>query len=47
PRPDGGARSSGLGLNFVAEIAKLHAGSVSLANRQGGGAIATVVLPLV
>lgn len=46
PRPEGGARSSGLGLNFVAEIAKLHAGSVSLANREGGGAVATVVLPL-
>ncbi len=46
PRPDGGARSSGLGLNFVAEIAKLHGGSVSLANREGGGALATVMLPL-
>ena len=46
PRPDGGARSSGLGLNFVAEIAQLHGGSASLQNREGGGAIATVVLPL-
>ncbi|GAB1408016.1 two-component system sensor histidine kinase CreC [Thermomonas brevis] len=45
PRPDGGARSSGLGLNFVAEIAKLHGGRVSLSNRDGGGAEARVVLP--
>lgn len=46
PRPDGGARSSGLGLNFAAEIAKLHGGRVSLGNRDGGGARARVVLPL-
>ena len=46
PRPDGGTRSSGLGLNFVAEIAKLHGGSVTLDNRDGGGALATVLLPL-
>ena len=46
PRPDGGIRSSGLGLNFVAEIAKLHGGEASLANRDGGGAIARVVLPI-
>lgn len=43
PRPDGGARSSGLGLNFVAGIAGLHGGSVALGNREGGGAVATVV----
>lgn len=46
PRPDGGARSSGLGLNFVVEIAKLHGGEVTLGNRDGGGAVATVLLPL-
>ena len=46
PRPDGGARGNGLGLNFVAEIAKLHGGTVSLVNRDGGGAIAVVVFPL-
>ena len=45
PRPGGGARSSGLGLNFVAEIAQLHGGSVSLGNRAGGGAVARVLLP--
>lgn len=44
PRPDGG-RSSGLGLPFVAEVAELHGGSVSLSNREGGGAIARLSLP--
>ena len=47
PRPDGGTRSSGLGLNFVAEIAKLHGGHARLANREGGGSVASVMLPLV
>ena len=46
PRPDGGNRSSGLGLNFVAEIAQLHGGRATLGNREGGGALARVVLPL-
>lgn len=46
PRPDGSARGNGLGLNFVAEIAKLHGGRVTLENRDGGGALATVLLPL-
>ena len=46
PRPDGGSRSSGLGLNFVAEVAGLHGGSAALANRDGGGAIATLLVPL-
>jgi two-component system, OmpR family, sensor histidine kinase CreC len=47
PRPDGGSRSSGLGLCFVAEAAELHGGSVALANRDGGGAVASMVLPVV
>ena len=46
PRPDGGTRSSGLGLNFVAEIAQLHGGRASLGNRHEGGALARVILPL-
>ena len=46
PRPDGGPRGSGLGLCFVAEVAALHGGSAQLANREGGGAIATLRLPL-
>jgi two-component system sensor histidine kinase CreC len=45
PRPDG-ARSSGLGLSFVREVAALHGGRIALCNREGGGAEATLVLPL-
>ena len=47
PRPAGGSRSSGLGLCFVAEVAALHGGSVTLANREGGGAVAGLELPAV
>jgi two-component system sensor histidine kinase CreC len=46
PRPEGGSRSSGLGLTFVAEVAKLHGGRVTIADRDGGGTVATVILPL-
>jgi two-component system sensor histidine kinase CreC len=45
PRPGGGSRSSGLGLCFVAEAAALHGGEASLANREGGGALATLSVP--
>ncbi|GAB2611019.1 two-component system sensor histidine kinase CreC [Novilysobacter erysipheiresistens] len=45
-RPDGGSRSSGLGLCFVAEVAALHGGRVNLENRDGGGAVARLVVPL-
>ena len=44
-RPDGGSRSSGLGLPFVAEVAALHDGRASLNNQQGAGAEATLFLP--
>lgn len=44
PRPDGGHRSSGLGLCFVAQVADLHGGSAALDNRAGGGACATLRL---
>jgi len=44
PRPDGG-RSSGLGLPFVAEVAELHGGSITLDNREGGGAVGRLRLP--
>ncbi len=44
-RPDTGLRSSGLGLPFVREVARLHGGSVSLRNREGGGAEAVLRLP--
>jgi two-component system sensor histidine kinase CreC len=44
PRPDG-ARSSGIGLSFVREVAALHGGEVRLDNREGGGALALLELP--
>jgi len=45
PRPGSGKKSSGLGLSFVARVARLHGGSCSLDNRPGGGAVATLTLP--
>ncbi len=45
PRP-GGAKSTGLGLAFVREAAALHGGTVSVANGEGGGAVASLVLPV-
>ena len=47
PRPDGGQRSSGLGLPFVREVMRLHGGEASLANRPGGGAEAVLSLPMI
>jgi two-component system sensor histidine kinase CreC len=44
PRPGNGNRSSGLGLCFVAEAAKLHGGEARLSNRDGGGAVGGVIL---
>lgn len=44
PRPDNGSRSSGLGLCFVAEVATLHGGEAALENRNGGGAVASLVV---
>ena len=46
PRPDGGSRSSGLGLPFVAQVAELHGGSTSLTEREGGGTVAILLLPV-
>ncbi len=46
PRPQGGSRSSGLGLCFVGEAAELHGGRAELSNREGGGAVASILLPL-
>ncbi|MEY3011797.1 MAG: two-component system sensor histidine kinase CreC, partial [Pseudomonadota bacterium] len=45
PRPDSGAKSTGLGLTFVREVVELHGGSASLRNGAGGGAVATLDLP--
>ena len=47
PRPDGGGKSSGLGLAFVREVVELHGGSIRLENRTDTqGARATLRLPL-
>ena len=47
PRPGATRRSTGLGLALVREIAHLHGGEVTLANRPAGGAIATFAVPAV
>jgi nitrogen fixation/metabolism regulation signal transduction histidine kinase len=39
-------RGSGLGLSLVRDIARQHGGTVSLEDREGGGACARLVLPL-
>jgi two-component system sensor histidine kinase CreC len=44
PRPDGGSRSSGLGLPFVAQVAQLHGGRAELHPREGGGTVAGILL---
>jgi two-component system sensor histidine kinase CreC len=44
PRPQGGSRSSGLGLCFVAEVAALHDGQAILENREPTGARASLVI---
>jgi len=46
PRPDGGHRSSGLGLSFVAQVADLHGGRAGVGNHPEGGALASLWLPL-
>ncbi|WP_354685639.1 two-component system sensor histidine kinase CreC [Cupriavidus necator] len=45
PRPHGADKSTGLGLCFAREVATLHHGDVTLANRAGGGALAELTLP--
>lgn len=45
PRPDTGAKSTGLGLSFVQEIAHLHGGDVRISNRPSGGCRAELNLP--
>lgn len=47
PRPESGAKSTGLGLSLVREIAHLHRGEARLENRTDGpGARAVLELPL-
>ncbi|WP_313005031.1 two-component system sensor histidine kinase CreC [Pseudomonas sp.] len=36
PRPDSGRKSTGLGLNFVEEVVKLHGGGMRIGNVEGG-----------
>ena len=45
-RPYSRKKSTGLGLAFVKEIAALHHGRIELGNAPGGGALATLTLPL-
>ena len=44
PRPATNQKSTGLGLNFVQEVAKLHGGNITLNNHADGGAIAVLTL---
>ena len=41
---DNGLKSSGLGLAFVQEVARLHQGEITLRNRDEGGVMATLIL---
>lgn len=45
-RPDTGQKSTGLGLNFVKEVAALHGGRVEASNRPEGGLRARLILPV-
>lgn len=45
-RPDSGKKSTGLGLNFVREVASLHGGEIRLENLPGRGLRAELVLPV-
>lgn len=44
-RPATGKKSTGLGLNFVREVATSHDGTIQVTNRPGGGAVARLELP--
>ncbi|MGD8344844.1 MAG: ATP-binding protein, partial [Desulfobacterales bacterium] len=44
-RPDNGKKSTGLGLNFVKEVAILHNGEIKLENRTQRGVQATLMIP--
>lgn len=45
-RPGTGKKSTGLGLNFVKEVAVLHNGDIRLENRQEKGLCATLTIPV-
>lgn len=44
PRPQNGQKSTGLGLNFVREVALLHGGTVHVQNHADGGVLAVLHL---
>lgn len=44
-RPDGGRKSTGLGLSFVREVAALHRGSITIENLEADRVQATLSLP--
>lgn len=46
PRPNGGSKSTGLGLALAREVALLHHGSVEIENRVEGGVCARLQLPV-
>lgn len=46
PRPATGRKSSGLGLAFVREVARIHGGDAELLNAVDGGAVARMWLPI-
>ncbi|WP_374349516.1 two-component system sensor histidine kinase CreC [Chitinimonas sp.] len=46
PRPASQRKSTGLGLPFVGEVAKLHGGTITVRNADDGGALAQLVVPL-
>ena len=43
-RPDSDKKSTGLGLNFVQEVAELHRGKVYLENQPEGGVRAVFMI---
>ena len=45
-RPETGKKSTGLGLNFVSQVASLHEGDIILENRDNGGTRAILSLPV-
>ncbi len=45
PRPATGKKGTGIGLNFVSEVAELHHGTVSVQGHPEGGTLATLRIP--